>query len=407
MIYQSSVKIEPMEVYGILTPSAEAQKALKQLDFPVVDSHHHLWEVQGDTPRIQAAWAAFDFEKHGFENPKTPRVTRPAGYKSPPGTPTDEELAASLQLMLNTLGSTQAIFNTYLSADHIALIEQEAAVKLHGSVYIECGWQVHNVENAQAGETKYIEETSHSRSGGKVSTGIIGHTDLLENTVEQTRSELRAHYAASPHFRGIRYQLAHPGEDARFIKSCPEEGVARKEPFLMNFAVLEEFGTTFDIWCYGHQLKDAIFLATKFPEVKMVLDHFGTPIDIATKPEVYDAWLRDMTELSKLPNVQVKMSGLMPQLGFQFEKRHPCTSAGATAREIVHSKFGNMVTDTVKLFGVDRVMYGSNGPVDYASARLSELLAAYVICCEVAGVSQVELKKIFRENALRFYRLDM
>ena len=106
---------------------------------------------------------------------------------------------------MNTFGSSQAIFNTYLNADHVALIEQEANVKLAGSVYIECGvslahsrnsgfgwylismailgWLIHNVANAQAGETKYIEESSYQSSGGKVSTGIVGHTGTVIDKV--------------------------------------------------------------------------------------------------------------------------------------------------------------------------------------------------------------------------------
>ncbi|TPX38143.1 hypothetical protein SmJEL517_g00140 [Synchytrium microbalum] len=387
---------------GIVKPSAKAVQALKALSFPIIDSHHHLWDVTGTTPRIQGAWASYDFKKHGFEAPKTPRVPKVAGAAE---AMSEEDLTAMTGVILNTFGSTQAIFNNFLNEDLIAFAEEEAGVKLGASVYIECGWGIHE-PNAQAQETKYIEDMSYKTTGGKISTGIVGHTDLFNNTLEATREEMKAHVAASAHFRGIRYQLAHPGERPGMMPSCPQEKIVHNENFLKNFAVLEEFNSTFEIWCYGHQLQDAIFLANKFPKTQFILDHFGTPIDIATKQEVWDAWVRDFTALSKCPNVVVKLSGLMVQLGFDFHKRYPCgSSPGPSAQEIAASRFGDMTRLAIKLFKAERCMWGSNFSVDWASARFGELLAAFVICCQEANMSQADLKKVFRENAIRVYSL--
>lgn len=100
----------------------------------------------------------------------------------------------------------------------------------------------------------------------------------------------------------------------------------------------------------------AIALARLYPTVRFVLDHFGSPIDIANSPESYAAWLSNITELASLPNVYAKISGLMPVLGLNCQKKK-------SAEEISKTVFGDLVRDTVRLFGPERCMFGSNFPV--------------------------------------------
>lgn len=108
--------------------------------------------------------------------------------------------------------------------------------------------------------------------------------------------------------------------------------------------------------CYAHQLPGATALAKLHPTVNFVLDHLGTPIDIAHHPEDYPTWLKDMSELSQCQNVFAKISGLMTVLGMEAKKK---MSAEALAKSV----FGDMVRDTVRLFGPSRCMFGSNFPV--------------------------------------------
>lgn len=67
---------------------------------------------------------------------------------------------------------------------------------------------------------------------------------------------------------------------------------------------------------YGHQLPGLIVAAKAAPKVNFVVDHFGSPADVANDDAGYKAWQETMTELAKLPNVYCKISGLMPVLGF-------------------------------------------------------------------------------------------
>ena len=121
-------------------------------------------------------------------------------------------------------------------------------------------------------------------------------------------------------FRGIRYTITHSRKGHNDLTFNQNESVVDNETFLKNFAVLEELDLEFDLWCYGHQLKQGIKLAKTFPKVRIgepscvfmrrahpgnlirlliALNHFGTPINICTDQAVYKEWVADMTELSK------------------------------------------------------------------------------------------------------------
>jgi predicted TIM-barrel fold metal-dependent hydrolase len=96
--------------------------------------------------------------------------------------------------------------------------------------------------------------------------------------------------------------------------------------------------------------------------VQFVLDHFGSPVDVAKEEAVYAQWKNDMTALSALPNVYCKISGLMPVLGFDYAARRK-EGKGPDGKEIAASRFGEMVRMTLQMFGAERCMFGSNFPV--------------------------------------------
>ncbi|TPX38102.1 hypothetical protein SmJEL517_g00339 [Synchytrium microbalum] len=380
--------------------SAEAARANKKLDFGIVDGHHHL--DLNTLPRPSAVYLHFPFEKFGFEPLVKPLPPAPAGYEPPVPF---ELLAENLRHMLSFFGTQQATMNTFLPSDLLDMVE-EAGVKLAGSVHLQAGWE--HGPMGELGETKWLQEEVNAPTKGQVATGIVGTVDLLNNTPETVRAQLKAHFQYSA-FRGIRYTLSHTRPGMNDLTFNPQDNLVENPKFLANYAVLEEFGAEFDLWCYGHQLHQGVVLAKKFPNIRIALNHFGTPINIGNDKKVYQKWLNDMTELSKCPNVYCKLSGLMKPLGLEkFLYQKPWRTAGPTARDIADSIFGDMIKTTVKLFGVDRCFFGSNFLVDWACARYGELLASFVLALEDIGItSKADLRKIFRENCAKFYKLKL
>ena len=93
--------------------------------------------------------------------------------------------------------------NTFLPQDLIDMCEGEAGVKLAGTVHLQAGWE--ETEGlGEIGETKWLQEEVNAKTNGKIATGIVGTVDLMKNTPEQVRKELKAHsqYPGWMIFRG-------------------------------------------------------------------------------------------------------------------------------------------------------------------------------------------------------------
>ena len=121
-------------------------------------------------------------------------------------------------------------------------------------------------------------------------------------------------------------------------------------------------------------------------EVRFVLDHAGKPPlasgDLA-------AWARDVRRLAALPNVAVKLSGLVTEADWG-------TWTVVDLRPAV-----DVVLDA---FGPDRTMTGSDWPVCLLAATYPEVTA--VTDELTAGLSAAELHAVRGGTAVRWYGLE-
>jgi predicted TIM-barrel fold metal-dependent hydrolase len=99
----------------------------------------------------------------------------------------------------------------------------------------------------------------------------------------------------------------------------------------------------------------------------------------------------------------------MPVIGsmFHLHRVKPYIQAGVTADEIASSGFGNMIRETIRLFGPSRCMWASNYPSDKTSARFGELAACTWLILKEMGVSKEERVAVMKGNAERVYRLEL
>jgi L-fuconolactonase len=63
------------------------------------------------------------------------------------------------------------------------------------------------------------------------------------------------------------------------------------------------------------------------------------------------------------------------------------------------------IDGTIESFGVDRVMYGGDWPVCPQATSLKRWVD--VLDRALAGLSEQDLRKIYRDNANHFYRLEL
>jgi predicted TIM-barrel fold metal-dependent hydrolase len=122
-------------------------------------------------------------------------------------------------------------------------------------------------------------------------------------------------------------------------------------------------GLTFDAWVLEPQLDDVIDLARAFPDQPIVLDHCGTPLNIAGYRghlhERFDPWREKIRTLAQCPNVTVKLGGLaMAFCGM------PNRARAGMSSEALAALWRPYLETCIEAFGPDRAMFESNFPVD-------------------------------------------
>jgi predicted TIM-barrel fold metal-dependent hydrolase len=192
---------------------------------------------------------------------------------------------------------------------------------------------------------------------------------------EQSRAYLERLVAISPLIRGVR----------RLIQGEPL-GFARDRRFIRGVQLLPEHGLSFDLCITHPQLPETIELVRQCPEVSFILDHIGKP-DIAAG--IMDPWRAQIEQLAAFPNVICKLSGMVTEADMQ---RWTADDLRPYAEHVLAS------------FGEDRVAYGGDWPVAFQAApypRWVETLDQLT-----AGLAPAARRKLWRENARRFYRID-
>jgi L-fuconolactonase len=155
--------------------------------------------------------------------------------------------------------------------------------------------------------------------------------------------------------------------------------------FIRGIAALQQYGFSYDLLIDPDQLKYASKLVAFFPEQKFVLDLLAGPdqrdLDIVR-------WREDLWSLAENQHVYCKMSGMIPM-----------AARNGSAR----ANFLLYVTEIVKAFGMDRIMFGSDWPLRQAAvtyAAGAQLLHDYF-----STFSREEQELFFVWNAVNFYNL--
>ena len=320
--------------------------------YPIIDPHHHLWPLLGGRPRTA----------------------------------------------------------DYLPADFAR--DATSGHNIIASVYLQCGtmYRTSGPEHLKpVGETEWVqastEQQAHEYPGGpKIAAGIVGYTDLR---LEQVDEVLEAHLATAPdRFRGIRQGSTWTDEvEAVRPTAIYERHMLLDAAFRRGFARLAMHGLSFDAWLYHPQLPELIDLARAFPDTRIVLNHFGGILGRGShagrREEIFAEWRKSITELSRCPNVYMKLGGsVMQMFGFAWEERPlPPTSDALVAAS------GHFYRTAIDCFSPARCMFESNFPVDKESCSYVVLWNGFKKMA--AGFSATEREDMFRNTAARFYRLNV
>ena len=156
--------------------------------------------------------------------------------------------------------------------------------------------------------------------------------------------------------------------------------------FIENVNLLSELNLSFDLCVASHQLPEVIRLVEQCPKTKFVLDHLGKPL--IAKKELHP-WKDHLTTLSQFDHVWCKVSGMIT------EANHAKWHANDLKPYFNHA---------IESFGFDRVMFGSDWPVLHLAGNYKNWVNTLYHL--VGENREQDLKKLFYENAKKFYKLE-
>ncbi|MFT4066759.1 amidohydrolase family protein [Paraburkholderia sp.] len=186
-----------------------------------------------------------------------------------------------------------------------------------------------------------------------------------------------ARVASLPAVRGVR----------RLIQNMPDSSVILRRPFIDAINLLPGHNLSFDLCIDPHQFLHTLELVKRCPGVNFVLDHMGKP---EVKENRLPLWYEQIRQIAAFPNVVCKISGLVTQADHMNWK----------ASQIIP-----LIDHVIGCFGIDRVLFGSDWPVLELAASYREWMD--IVDHATRHMSQADRMKIFRENAIRTYRLDL
>jgi L-fuconolactonase len=172
--------------------------------------------------------------------------------------------------------------------------------------------------------------------------GVVGWTDLTAPDVAERLALLRL---AGP-LVGIRHQV-HDEPDPEWLL---------RPPVVRGVAAVGAAGLVYDLLVKPPQFGAALDIARRLPEVSFVLDHIGKP-DIAGG--MWEPWATWIRHLAALPNVTVKLSGLVTEAAPDWKPADILPYA----------------EHVLSAFGASRVMYGSDWPVCTLAATYAQVQA--------------------------------
>ncbi|HEX4172473.1 MAG TPA: amidohydrolase family protein [Acetobacteraceae bacterium] len=256
------------------------------------------------------------------------------------------------------------------------------------------------------GETEFVAGiAAMSDSGGygptRIAAGIVGFADLtLGDRVEPV---LEAHIrAAGGRFRGVRHS-GNWDADPVIGNGAPGPDIYRRGDFRTGLARLSALGLSLDAWVFFTQLADVIDLARAYPSTNIVVGHVGGVLGYGPyagkRDEVFATWKESVTELAKLPNVTMKLGGMMMRAAlYDYKAAHQPIGS-----EELAAAWRPYMETCIELFGARRCMFESNFPVEKMGIGWLALWNTFKRIA--AGASEEEKRALFHDTAKRVYRL--
>lgn len=240
------------------------------------------------------------------------------------------------------------------------------------SVYVQTNW----AEAGAVDEVAWVQGVADIHGWPHA---IVGYADLLDEAAGETLRR-QSKFAL---MRGIRMQLHwHDNDMYRF---APRADLMNDPTFRRNLRLLADHGWSFDLQVFASQMADAASLAAETPDITFVLQHAGMPED--RTPAGLALWRDGMKRMADKDNIVTKLSGL----GTFIHRNDP-------------AHVGEIVAETVAIFGPERCLFGSNFPIEKLWTSYQALVSAFRTALAFHPATAQDA--MLRGNAARIYRLQ-
>ena len=297
-------------------------------DLRIVDPHVHLWDLS----RARYGWLQDE-----------PLPNNPAGDMS------------------------GIAHRNYLLKDYLADAEPWRVDKI---VHVEAGQPT----GAQLGETEWLQAMADDYGYPQ---GIVAGADLLDPDHDAL---LEAH-AARANVRGIRQIVCWHADP---LKTYTDRDLLADPAWEAGLAKLARHGLSFDLQLYPSQMATAAAIATRHPDIALIVNHAGLPTD--RDDAGMAVWREGLRLLAAQPQISIKISGL-----------------GITDRNWSVDSIRPIILECIEAFGTERAMFASDFPVDRAHGTFDAVFSAFDAV--TSDFSPTERDRLFAANAEAIYRI--
>ncbi|WP_426565937.1 amidohydrolase family protein [Angustibacter sp. McL0619] len=203
--------------------------------------------------------------------------------------------------------------------------------------------------------------------------GVVGWVDLTADVSTQVERLRRS--PGGDRLVGVRHQVQEEADPRWLCRPDVRRGLA----------ALAETGLVYDLVVIPHQLQAVAETVEALPQLRFVLDHAGKPAIASRRRQ---PWATRLAELGRLPNLAVKLSGLVT------EADHLSWEPSQVA------PFAEVILDA---FPPTRTIYGSDWPVCLLAASYDTVIALAEQLTD--GLDPVEREAVFGGTAERWYGL--
>ncbi|WNR43464.1 amidohydrolase family protein [Paenibacillus roseipurpureus] len=245
--------------------------------------------------------------------------------------------------------------NTLLYRDYLPtqLLQELEGLGVQGVIAVQAA--------PTAEEAEYLLQLSDRHP---LITGVVGGLDPLAVDFASQLNRLAQH----PRFLGIRVN-----------------GDRFEQPALVeHLRILQQLGLTLDVLAGPGHLTSVYECARQLTGLRIVVNHLGHP-NTAT----LELWTAGMKQLAGLPDVSVKLSGMVTQV-----------------REERVERLTPVIRILLKEFGPSRLMFGSDWPVALQAGGYEEVVKLFEAVLHGNGLSPSELDMIRSRTAQRAYGLS-